>query len=220
MNQVLKEHFDSETLILNEGQEKNIYIVGPFLQHSIPNRNGRIYPEEVLQPQVESYVENYVRTNRAVGEAEHPDTSRITFDRISHLITEIEQDGNNFMGKAKLLGTPMGLLCKSLVEGGVKLGVSSRGSGSVKRRRDGLNEVQKDYKLATVDIVYAPSGRDCFVDTIVESEVVETLLRDHALLHEFEMFLAARENIKRAQSPQRLKMSIDAFEAVIKGLKV
>lgn len=207
--------FDTEVEVINEGQEKSMYLSGVFIQADKVNRNKRIYPDSVMAPAVEQYVEDYVKTSRAVGEAEHPQTSTIGIDRVSHLITEIHKEGSNYFGKAKLLGTPMGNLIKSLVEGGVKMGVSSRGTGTTKSRTDGITEVTK-YKLFTVDAVYAPSAPDAFVSTLVESDALERVFANSKLLKEFDEFLSMRKRLKESKKVDRHQLALVEFEKLLK----
>lgn len=152
-----------------EDGKKNVYIEGVFLQGGIKNRNGRMYPVETLAKEVERYNEAYVKSGRALGELGHPEGPQINLDRVSHLITNLRQEGTNFIGKAKLMDTPFGNIAKGLVSEGVKLGVSSRGMGSLKLNKEGINEVQNDFYLATAaDIVADPSAPDAFVNGIME----------------------------------------------------
>ena len=139
------------------------------MQGDIKNRNGRIYPKAVLEKEMNRYNKDFVSTKRALGELGHPDGPSINGDRVSHLITEMKQDGSNFTGKAKILGTPMGNIVKTFMDEGVLIGVSTRGLGSVKQSKDGIMEVQNDFHLATVDIVTDPSGPNCFVNGIMEN---------------------------------------------------
>ena len=152
-----------------EDGKKNMYIEGIFLQGGIKNRNGRMYPVETLAKEVERYNENYVKSGRALGELGHPDGPQINLDRVSHVITSLRQEGLNWIGKAKLTDTPMGNTAKGLIESGVRLGVSSRGMGSLRLNKEGINEVQDDFHLATAaDIVADPSAPDAFVNGIME----------------------------------------------------
>lgn len=160
---------DCEVLVeANENGSKSHYINGIFMQGDIKNRNGRVYPSAVLEKEMKRYNEQFVKTKRALGELGHPDGPQINGDRVSHLITEMKRDGSNFVGKAKIIGTPMGNIVKTFIDEGVKIGVSTRGLGSVKQK-DGIMEVQNDFHLATVDIVTDPSGPDCFVEGILEN---------------------------------------------------
>lgn len=152
-----------------EDGKKNMYIEGIFLQGGIKNRNGRMYPVETLAKEVERYNEAYVKSGRALGELGHPDGPQINLDRVSHVITSLRQEGLNWIGKAKLTDTPMGNTAKGLIESGVRLGVSSRGMGSLRLNKEGINEVQDDFHLATAaDIVADPSAPDAFVNGIME----------------------------------------------------
>lgn len=208
-----------ESEILVEGTEKSLYITGPYIQCDVANRNRRIYPGSYINPIVESYIQDYVKTNRALGELEHPARPSINPERASHLITEMSRDGSNWIGKAKILNTPTGQIVKALVEGGVKFGVSSRGSGSVKSRPDGINEVQKDFKLHCVDIVVNPSAPDAFVSAIMESQVIEAIAESNfSLLREFDEFLAHKKAIKNESKSKRYSMTLETFEKLIKNL--
>ncbi len=153
-----------------KGDTKKLYIEGVFLQSELKNRNGRMYPFSVLEKEVNRYNEEYVKTNRALGELGHPDGPTVNLDRVSHRITSLKSEGNNFVGRAQILDTPMGKIAKSLLEEGVKLGVSSRGMGSIDKRED-CNVVMDDFMLATAaDIVADPSAPDAFVNGIMEGK--------------------------------------------------
>ena len=152
----------------NEDGEKEFFIEGVFMQANQKNRNGRIYPTEVLQREVARYNKEYVEKNRAFGELGHPQGPTINLERVSHMIKELKQDGDNFMGKAKIMDSPYGNIVKNLIREGASLGVSSRGMGSLKAK-NGVNEVQSDFYLATAaDIVADPSAPDAFVEGIME----------------------------------------------------
>ena len=154
-----------------KGAKKKMYIEGVFLQGEIKNRNGRMYPVTTLAKEVDRYNESFVSKGRAVGELGHPDGPTVNLDRVSHKITSLRQEGNNFIGKAQLLETPMGKIAKSLIAEGVTLGVSSRGIGSLKEDRNGLKVVGEDFQLATAaDIVADPSAPDAFVNGIMEGK--------------------------------------------------
>ena len=149
--------------------KKSTFIEGVFLQSEITNRNGRRYPKEIMQREVNRYIDESVNKNRAYGELGHPDGPTVNLDRVSHMIVSLKEDGNNYIGKAKILNTPMGNIVKTLIDEGASLGVSSRGLGSIKEQ-DGINEVQDDFMLATAaDIVADPSAPDAFVQGIMES---------------------------------------------------
>lgn len=150
--------------------KKNLYISGPFLQCERKNRNGRVYLKETMAKEVARYTNDYINKNRAFGELGHPDTPSINLDRVSHMIVGLHQEGNDWIGKAKILETPFGNIVKNLIEGGAQLGVSSRGMGSIKQE-NGINIVQDDFYLATAaDIVADPSAPDAFVRGIMENK--------------------------------------------------
>jgi len=152
-----------------ETGKKSYFIEGIFMQGDIQNRNGRIYPSMVLEKEMSRYIKDFVEPKRALGELGHPDGPTINGDRVSHLITEMKRDGNNFYGKAKILGTPMGEIVKTFIDEGIKIGVSTRGLGSVKQLKNGVMEVQNDFHLSTVDIVTDPSAPNAFVNGIMEN---------------------------------------------------
>ena len=152
------------------GDDKKLYIEGVFLQSELKNRNGRMYTFSVLEKEVNRYNEEYVKNKRALGELGHPDGPTVNLDRVSHRITSLKAEGNNFIGKAQILDTPMGKIAKSLLGEGVQLGVSSRGMGSIDKRED-VNVVMDDFMLATAaDIVADPSAPDAFVNGIMEGK--------------------------------------------------
>ena len=154
-----------------KGAKKKMYIEGVFLQGNIKNRNGRMYPVETLAREVNRYNEAFVGKGRALGELGHPDGPTVNLDRVSHKITSLVQEGDNFKGKAQLLNTPMGKIASSLLDEGVMLGVSSRGVGSLREDRDGCKVVGEDFMLATAaDIVADPSAPDAFVSGIMEGK--------------------------------------------------
>ncbi len=153
-----------------KGDDKKLYIEGVFLQAELKNRNGRVYPFKVLENEVGRYNEEYVKTKRALGELGHPDGPTVNLDRVSHRITSLRAEDNNFIGKAQILDTPMGKIAKSLLGEGVQLGVSSRGMGSIEQR-ESTNYVMDDFMLATAaDIVADPSAPDAFVNGIMEGK--------------------------------------------------
>ena len=154
-----------------KGSSKKSYIKGIFLQAEQVNRNGRMYPLAIMEREVNRYNENFVCKGRALGELGHPDGPTVNLDRVSHKICELYKDGNNFIGKAQLLETPMGKIAKSLIDEGVCLGVSSRGVGSLKMTNEGHKVVGEDFMLATAaDIVADPSAPDAFVQGIMEGK--------------------------------------------------
>jgi hypothetical protein len=159
-----------EVLVEEKGGKKHFYIQGPFLQGDVKNRNGRIYESKILAKEVNRYNESYIAKNRAMGELGHPDGPTVNLDRVSHKITSLKQEGSNFIGRAKILETPMGRIAGALLNDGVTLGVSSRGMGSLVQR-NGANYVGEDFMLATAaDIVADPSAPDAFVQGIMEGK--------------------------------------------------
>jgi hypothetical protein len=166
---LITEHLDNSVSYITEEKngKKNTIIEGIFMQAESKNRNGRIYPRAVMESAVNKYVTEQVSRGRAVGELNHPEGPTINLDKVSHRITELSWEGNNVMGKALVLDTPMGQIVKGLVEGGVQLGVSSRGMGSLVQR-NGVAMVGEDFILATVDIVQDPSAPEAFVNGIME----------------------------------------------------
>ena len=165
---LITEHFDSlEYITEDKDGKKGTYITGVFMQAEQKNRNGRIYPKETLFKAVEKYIDEQVSKGRAVGELDHPAGPQINLDKVSHKITELKFDGDNVVGKAQVLNTPMGKIVEGLIEGGVKLGVSSRGMGTVENKQ-GATFVNDDYMLSTVDIVQDPSAQGAFVNGIME----------------------------------------------------
>ena len=169
---LIREEIESvEFVVESKNGKKSLYIEGVFLQGNIKNRNGRMYPMETLRRAVGRYNENHVQSGRALGELGHPDGPTVNLDRVSHKIVSLRESGANFIGKAKILNTPMGKIASSLIEEGVKLGVSSRGIGSLKMTKEGINVVGDDFMLATAaDIVADPSAPDAFVEGIMEGK--------------------------------------------------
>ena len=169
---LIREEIESVDFIVEQKNgKKHLYIEGVFLQGNIKNRNGRMYPMETLRKEVQRYTENHVASGRALGELGHPDGPTVNLDRVSHKIVSLKENGSNFIGKAKILNTPMGKIASSLIEEGVKLGVSSRGIGSLKATREGVNIVGDDFMLSTAaDIVADPSAPDAFVEGIMEGK--------------------------------------------------
>ena len=171
MKLITEEIESVEFLVEQKNGKKSMYIEGVFLQGNIKNRNGRMYPMETLRREVGRYNENHVQSGRALGELGHPEGPTVNLDRVSHKIVSLKESGSNFVGKAKILGTPMGKIASSLIDEGVKLGVSSRGIGSLKPTREGINVVGDDFMLATAaDIVADASAPDAFVEGIMEGK--------------------------------------------------
>lgn len=209
---LVESNYQTEVLTEGEGSGKNWFINGIFMQADVVNRNRRIYPDAVVNPQVQWYINEYVNTSRALGELDHPDTPKIDLNRASHLITQVNKDGSNYIGKAKILNTPTGNLVKGLLDGGVKLGVSSRGMGSVQADRNGVNVVQPDFKLATVDIVYQPSAPEAFVEGLMENAQFVW-----GSVHEdVEFVQQLKEKIQETKLVDLREAKIEAFKAFMK----
>jgi|TARA_B100002019_G_scaffold292955_1_gene317979 hypothetical protein len=199
---------------LEESGKKSYYIEGVFLQGDIKNRNGRLYPSAVLSKEVDKYTESFIDKGRALGELGHPEGPTINLDRVSHKIVSLKKEGTNFIGKAKLLETPMGKIASNLLNEGVKLGVSSRGMGSLELK-NGVNYVKDDFMLATAaDIVADPSAPDAFVEGIMEGK---EWVWESGVLREVQV-----EQIKRSiDTASRVELEerkIKAFENFLRGL--
>ena len=169
---LITEHLEDVQYIkedTKDGEKSNYFIEGNFMQSEKKNRNGRVYPKKTLMDEVKRYNESYVKSNRAMGELGHPEGPSVNLERVSHIIKDLKVEGNDVIGKAKILDTPYGKIVKNLMDEGAKLGVSSRGMGSLKQR-NGINEVQRDFMLAAVDIVSDPSAPDAFVNGIMEGK--------------------------------------------------
>jgi len=199
----------------DENKKKNYFIEGIFMQSEMKNRNGRVYPKAILQKEVKRYTDKFINTKRAFGELGHPDGPTVNLERVSHMITELVEDGANFVGRAKIMDTPYGKIVKNLIDEGAKLGVSSRGMGSLKPVQDGLQEVQSDFYLATAaDIVADPSAPDAFVSGIMEGR---EWVWDNGLLKEKEI-VEYQKRVERATEISRNKVRIEAFENFITKL--
>lgn len=168
---LIREVYDTVNIVTEGslGKGKDYFIEGIFLQAELVNRNGRMYTEKVMDKEVQRYCEQYIDKNRAYGELGHPDSPSINLDRVSHMIVSLKKEGTNYIGKAKILDTPMGKIAKGLLDGGANLGVSSRALGSLKTNSEGVQIVQDDFMLSTAaDIVADPSAPDAFVRGIME----------------------------------------------------
>ena len=213
---LITEQIDSGIHYITEAKQNGkteVFIEGIFMMADAKNRNGRIYESKILQPAVEKYIEEQVKTGRAVGELNHPDGPTINLDKVSHLITDLRFEGNNVIGKAKILETPMGQIVKGLLEGGVKLGVSSRGMGSLEQR-NGVNYVKNDFHLATVDIVQDPSAPSAFVNGIMEGMnwILENGVYTPQEIDEIET------EIKRTPKAQLAEAQVRAFQHFLSKL--
>jgi hypothetical protein len=215
---LIKEIFEQNTVIVEEklGKGKEYFIEGVFLQSEVKNRNGRMYPESTMDREVKRYVENYVAKNRAYGELGHPDTPSINLDRVSHLITDLRKEGTNYIGKAKILDTPMGKIARGLLDGGANLGVSSRALGSLKMNKEGVQIVQDDFMLSTAaDIVADPSAPDAFVRGIMES--VDWVFVDGQF--EQRQIEQTKKIIQSTPSKRLTEASIQAFQNFLNSIK-
>ena len=207
----LTESVDYELIEEGAGGKKQYFIEGIFMQSEQKNKNGRIYPKEVLQKEVNRYVKEYVEPKRAFGELGHPDGPTVNLDRVSHMITELVEDGKNFIGRAKILDTPNGQIVKSLIDEGARLGVSSRGMGTLKPDKK-AQIVQDDFYLATAaDIVADPSAPNAFVEGIMEG--VEWVW-DNGLLKAQDVE-RARTNIQKASSKQLEEVKLREFKNLL-----
>jgi len=213
---LIKEINESVSYLMEESSDgkKHMYITGPFLQAEVVNRNGRKYLREVMAKEVGRYTEQYINKNRAYGELGHPDSPSINLDRVSHMIVDLHQEGDNWIGKAKILDTPMGNIAKNLIEGGGQLGVSSRGMGSLKSV-NGINVVQDDFYLATAaDIVADPSAPDAFVRGIMENK---EWMMVNGVWTEMDQELA-QKSIRKASRREIEAVSLQIFENFISKL--
>jgi hypothetical protein len=201
-------------MIEESNGKKSLFIEGPFLVSEKKNKNGRLYEYDTMKKEVARYSEEYINKNRAFGELGHPETPTINLDRVSHMIVSLREDGNQWIGKAKILDTPMGTIAKQLIEGGAQLGVSSRGMGSLKNV-NGVNVVQNDFYLATAaDIVADPSAPGAFVQGIMEGAdwVLENGVWKQQYIEE------AKREIKQASKKDIESVSLRIFENFIKRL--
>jgi hypothetical protein len=211
---LIREEIEAVELLVEENEgKKTFYIKGPFLQGDIKNRNGRIYESRVLAKEVARYHENFISRGRALGELGHPDGPTINLDRVSHNITELYQDGSNFIGKAKILNTPMGKIASGLLGDGVTLGVSSRGMGSLVQR-EGVNYVGEDFHLATAaDIVADPSAPDAFVQGIMEGK---EWIYENGLLKEIDIE-RVKQTIDNAPAHRLNEAILEGFHDLLMG---
>jgi hypothetical protein len=198
------------------GKGKQYFIEGIFLQSELVNRNGRMYQESVMDKEVARYMESHVKVNRAYGELGHPDTPSINLDRVSHLIVDLRKEGTNYIGKAKILETPMGMIARGLLEGGANLGVSSRALGTLKTNQEGVQIVQDDFMLSTAaDIVADPSAPDAFVRGIMEGK--QWVFVDGKFVEE--QIEEAKSLIKRTSSKQLEEAKVRAFQTFLSKIR-
>jgi hypothetical protein len=214
MKLISEEIQDAEYLIENANGKKNYKIKGVFLQADIKNRNGRVYPKEVMIKEVNRYTKEFVDKKRAFGELGHPDGPTVNLERVSHMITNLQQDGTNYIGEAKIMNTPYGKIVKGLIDEGAQLGVSSRGMGSLEQR-NGANYVKSDFMLATAaDIVADPSAPDAFVQGIMENK---EWVWDNGRLVERDVDVWRKE-IRSASSRKLEEKKLEIFENFLKNL--
>lgn len=205
-----------------EKGEKNYFIEGIIMQADIKNRNGRMYPSEILKNEVGRYNKTYVEQHRAFGELGHPSGPTINLDRVSHMFTELKEDGSNIVGKAKVLDTPMGKIVKNIIDEGGRLGISSRGMGSLKEGKSGIMEVQKDFTLATAgDIVADPSGPNCFVNGIMENASFVFDIMNNKWVNQSDVCEKVVEEVKEVGNRSKKELEEKAsklFEKFLKSL--
>ena len=214
MRLIAEELTDVKFLTEEKEGKKNYFIEGIFLQAELKNRNGRMYPQKTLAREVAKYDESYIKSGRALGELGHPDGPSINLDRVSHKIESLKEDGNNFIGRAKILDTPNGKIAKSLLDEGVRLVVSSRGMGSI-RKEDNCNVVMDDFMLATAaDIVADPSAPDAFVNGIMEGK---EWVWNNGILQESAV-AEIKQEIDEATLINLQERKVSAFAAFLKSL--
>jgi hypothetical protein len=213
----------AEDILDEEGnkQGKNYFIEGIIMQGDIQNRNGRIYPKETLMREMSRYNKNYVEAKRAYGELGHPAGPTINLDRVSHMFTELREDGSNVIGRAKVMDTPMGKIVKNLIDEGANLGISSRGMGSIKKNKQGIMEVQNDFMLATAgDIVADPSAPDAFVKGVMEGVdwVYDVASSTWTVANTFDQIEEEIKEIAKVDPRKLEEQAAAIFEKFIKSL--
>jgi hypothetical protein len=214
---LIREVNETLNMIVEEklGKGKQLFVEGIFLQSNIKNRNGRMYPESVMDKEVTRYIKEKVDKHTAFGELGHPDSPSINLDRISHLIVNLRKEGNNWIGKAKILDTPMGRIAEGIIKGGGQLGTSSRALGSLKMNNEGINVVQNDFMLSTAgDLVSDPSAPDAWVNGIMESE--SWVFVDGKFERQVD---EARRLIRSAPSNRLEEVKALAFQQFLKSIK-
>ena len=214
---LISEHFSDDVEYITEEQEngkKAFKLKGVFMQAEIKNRNGRVYPMEVLEKEVERYNKEFIEQNRAYGELGHPDGPTVNLDKVSHMVTSLKPDGKNFIGEAKVMGTPMGEIVKNIMDDGGKLAVSSRGMGSL-TKKNGANYVNDDFYLATAaDIVADPSAPNAFVEGIMEGK---EWVWNNGLLQEQEV-AQIKDEMERNVRSRKANYQALAFAKFLKNL--
>ena len=215
---LIREVYEQTNTIVESklGKGKEYFIEGIFLQSELKNRNGRMYPESVMDNEVGRYIKESVDKNRAYGELGHPDTPSINLDRVSHMIVSLRKEGTNYIGKAKILETPMGQIARGLLDGGANLGVSSRALGSLQTNNEGVQIVQDDFMLSTAaDIVADPSAPDAFVRGIMESK--EWVFVDGKFVEQH--IEEAKRSIRKASSSNLEEAKIIAFQKFLSKIR-
>ena len=215
---LIREVFEQTNTIVESklGKGKEYFIEGIFLQSELKNRNGRMYPESIMDNEVNRYIKESVEKNRAYGELGHPDTPSINLDRVSHMIVSLRKEGTNYIGKAKILETPMGQIARGLLDGGANLGVSSRALGSLQANNEGVQIVQDDFMLSTAaDIVADPSAPDAFVRGIMESK--EWVFVDGKFVEQH--IEEAQRSIRKASSRNLQEAKIYAFQKFLSKIR-
>ena len=215
---LIREVLETTNLIVESklGKGKEYFIEGIFLQSELKNRNGRMYPESVMDNEVGRYIKESVQKNRAYGELGHPDTPSINLDRVSHMIVSLRKEGTNYIGKAKILETPMGQIARGLLDGGANLGVSSRALGSLQANNEGVQIVQDDFMLSTAaDIVADPSAPDAFVRGIMESK--EWVFVDGKFVEQH--IEEAKRTVRKASSRNLEEAKIYAFQKFLSKIR-
>ena len=216
MKLIREDIHETKFFVEEKDGKKNLYIEGVFLQSNITNRNNRLYQEHVMDKEVARYLKEQVKNNRAYGELGHPDTPSINLDRVSHLIVDLRKEGTNYIGKAKILETPMGQIARGLLDGGANLGVSSRALGSLKMNEEGINVVQDDFMLSTAaDIVADPSAPDAFVKGIMENK--EWVFVDGKFVEKH--IEEVRAVIKKTSSRNLQEMKVAAFAKFLSKIR-
>ena len=215
---LIREVFEQTATIVEEkvGGKKNYFIEGVFLQSNITNRNNRMYQEHIMDKEVNRYIKEYVQKNRAYGELGHPENPSINLHLVSHMITDLRKEGTNWIGKAKILETPNGMIARGLLEGGANLGVSSRAMGSLKTNNEGVQVVQDDFMLSTAaDIVADPSAPDAFVRGIMESR--EWVFVDGKFVEQ--NIEEVKRSIKKASSKNLQEAQLRAFQHFLSKIR-
>jgi hypothetical protein len=213
----------SEDVLDEEGNAKgkNYFIEGIIMQGDVKNRNGRIYPKETLMKEMNRYNKHYVEAKRAYGELGHPQGPTINLDRVSHMFTELKEDGSNVVGRAKIMETPMGKIVKNLIDEGANLGISSRGMGSLKKNSKGIMEVQNDFMLATAgDIVADPSAPDAFVKGVMEGVewVYDVASSSWAIANDFDTIEEEIKEVAKVSRRELEEQAEDLFKRFIQSI--